>query len=101
MANSVAPDETARDEASHLDLHCLERYPYWSVGMEGLFKSKYTERKKKRRVNFIPKFHSSLRKFVKYFTMITKRYMYGRKVPKGIFHFCPRMDVSETLYNNN
>ena len=26
----------------------------------------YTERKKKRRVNFIPKFHSSLKKFVKY-----------------------------------
>ena len=26
-----------------------------------------TERKKKRRVNFIPKFHSSLKKFVKYF----------------------------------
>ena len=21
--------------------------------------------------------------------------------PKGIFHFCPRMDFSETLYNNN
>ena len=33
----------------------------------------YTERKKKRRVNFIPKFHSSLKKFVKYFTMITKK----------------------------
>ena len=44
----------------------------------------YTERKKKRRVNFIPKFHSSLKKFVKYFTMITKRYMYGTKVPKFI-----------------
>ena len=41
----------------------------------------YTERKRKRRVNFIPKFHSSLKKFVKYFTMITKRYMYGTKVP--------------------
>ena len=40
----------------------------------------YTERKKKRRVNFIPKFHSSLKKFVKYFTMITKRYMYGTNV---------------------
>ena len=37
----------------------------------------YTERKKKRRVNFIPKFHSSLKQFFKYFTMITKRYMYG------------------------
>ena len=41
----------------------------------------YTERKKKRRVNFIPKFHSSLKKFVKYFT---KRYMYGTKVPNFI-----------------
>ena len=44
----------------------------------------YTERKKKRRVNFIPKFHSSLKKFVKYFTMITKRYMYGTEVPNFI-----------------
>ena len=47
-------------------------------------KGLYTERKKKRRVNFIPKFHSSLKKFVKYFTMITKRYMYGTKVPNFI-----------------
>ena len=44
----------------------------------------FTERKKKRRVNFIPKFHSSLKKFVKYFTMITKRYMYETKVPNFI-----------------
>ena len=44
----------------------------------------YTERKKKRRVNFIPKFHSSLKMFVKYFTMITKRYMYVTKVPNFI-----------------
>ena len=44
----------------------------------------YTERKKKRRVNFIPKFHSSLKKFVKYFTMITKQYMYGTKVQNFI-----------------
>ena len=44
----------------------------------------YTERKKKRRVNFIPKFHSSLKKFVKYFTMITKRYMYETKVKNFI-----------------
>ena len=44
----------------------------------------YTERKKKRRVNFVPKFHSSLKKFVKYFTMITKRYMYGTKIPNFI-----------------
>ena len=46
--------------------------------------STYTERKKKRRVNFIPKFHSSLKKFVKYFTMITKRYIYETKVPNFI-----------------
>ena len=44
----------------------------------------YTERKKKRIVNFIPKFHSSLKKFVKYFTMITKQYMYGTIVPNFI-----------------
>ena len=44
----------------------------------------YTEKKKKRRVNFITKCHLSLKKFVKYFTMITKRYMYGTKVPNFI-----------------
>ena len=48
------------------------------------FELRNTERKKKRRVNFIPKFHSSLKKIVKYFTMITKRYMYGTKVPNFI-----------------
>ena len=52
--------------------------------MEQINEFIYTERKKKRRVNFIPKFHSSLKKFVKYFTMITKRYMYGTKVPNFI-----------------
>ena len=50
----------------------------------GKIKRIYTERKKKRRVNFIPKFHSSLKKFIKYFTMITKRYMNGTKVPNFI-----------------
>ena len=55
----------------------------WSV-FAGCTSQKYTERKKKRRVNFIPKFHSSLKQFVKYFTMITKRYMYGTKVPNFI-----------------
>ena len=44
----------------------------------------YWKEKKKRRVSFIPKFHSNLKKFVKYFTMITKRYMYGTKVPNFI-----------------
>ena len=24
------------NESSHLDLHCLQRYLYWSVGMKGL-----------------------------------------------------------------
>ena len=28
MANNVDPDETARNEPSHLDMHCLERYLY-------------------------------------------------------------------------
>ena len=54
----------------------------WQASIKG--QQLYTERKKKRRVNFIPKFHSSLKKFVKYFTMITKRYMYGTKVPNFI-----------------
>ena len=53
-------------------------------GSTGTEAWKYTERKKKRRVNFIPKFHSSLKKFVKYYTMITKRYMYGTKAPNFI-----------------
>ena len=57
----------------------LNIFIFWLVKF-----SLYTERKKKRRVNFIPKFHSSLKKFVKYFTMITKRYMYGTKVPNFI-----------------
>ena len=30
------PDETARYEPSHLDLHCLQKYLYWSTGMKGL-----------------------------------------------------------------
>ena len=36
MANSVHPDETARYEPSHLDLHCLQRYMCKSAGMKGL-----------------------------------------------------------------
>ena len=35
MANSVDPDETARDEPSHLDIHCLHRYLLWSAGLKG------------------------------------------------------------------
>ena len=30
-----------------------------------------------------------------------KRIPFYRTYSKGIFHFCPRMDFSETLYNNN
>ena len=35
MANSVYPDETARQEPSHLDLHCLYRYLFWSAELKG------------------------------------------------------------------
>ena len=34
MANSVGPDETARYEPSHLDLHCLHMYLFWSAGLK-------------------------------------------------------------------
>ena len=34
MANSVDPDEKARYEPSHLDLSCLQRYLYESVGLK-------------------------------------------------------------------
>ena len=33
MANSVDLDEMARYEPFHLDLHCLQQYLNWSVGM--------------------------------------------------------------------
>ena len=66
-----------------LKLYALAKFLQYT-GRAKKKKKKYTERKKKRRVNFIPKFHSSLKKFVKYFTMITKRYMYGTKVPNFI-----------------
>ena len=35
-ANSVDPHEMAYYELSHLDLHCLQRYLYLSVGTKGL-----------------------------------------------------------------
>ena len=31
IANSVDPDETAHYEPSHPDLHCLQKYPSWSI----------------------------------------------------------------------
>ena len=36
MTNSVDPDETAHYEPSHLDLHCLHSYLFWSKGIKGL-----------------------------------------------------------------
>ena len=42
MANSVDPDETARNEPSHLDLHCLQKYLYWSSGLKRLSCSYFT-----------------------------------------------------------
>ena len=33
MINSVNPDETAHDEPSHLDLHSLQKYLFWSTGL--------------------------------------------------------------------
>ena len=36
MANNVNPDETALDEPSDLDLHCLHRYLFWSARLKGL-----------------------------------------------------------------
>ena len=34
MANKVDPDETSCYEPSHLDLHYLHRYMFWSVGLK-------------------------------------------------------------------
>ena len=34
MTNSVDPDETAHDEPSHQDLHCLHKYLVSSVWIE-------------------------------------------------------------------
>ena len=35
MVHSIDPNETIRDEASHLNLHCLHRYLIWSAGLRG------------------------------------------------------------------
>ena len=37
MANSEDPDEMAHYMPFHLDLHCLQRYQYWSAGLKGLW----------------------------------------------------------------
>ena len=36
MANSADPDEMARYEPSHLDLHCLHRHLDWSARLKRL-----------------------------------------------------------------
>ena len=33
MMNSDDPDDTARYGSSHLNLHCLQPYLYWYVGI--------------------------------------------------------------------
>ena len=38
MTNSVYPDETAHNEPSHQDLHCLHRHLLWSEGLNPLLK---------------------------------------------------------------
>ena len=44
MANSVDPDETARDEPSHQDLHYLQKYLFLSAVMKGLTLSTGTDK---------------------------------------------------------
>ena len=36
MANSVDSDEMAHYEPSHQDLHYLQRYMFWSTGLDEL-----------------------------------------------------------------
>ena len=36
IANSIDPDEKAHYKPSHLDLHCLHRYLFWSTELKGL-----------------------------------------------------------------
>ena len=45
LANSVDPDETAHYEPSHLDLHCLHRHLYQSMGLKGLIVKLLVKRK--------------------------------------------------------
>ena len=43
IAKEVAPDETARDELSHLDLPCLQRslVVYWAERVKQILLQKY------------------------------------------------------------
>ena len=34
MVNSVDPDEMTRFKPPHMDLHCLDRYMFWSAGLK-------------------------------------------------------------------
>ena len=46
MANIEDPEETARYDPSHLDLHCLHRYLFCSIGLKMLISlHKYTWKK--------------------------------------------------------
>ena len=36
MANNVDPDEKACYDTSHMALHCLQKYRFWSAGLKGL-----------------------------------------------------------------
>ena len=40
-SSSLDPDETARYEPPHLDLHFLHRYIFWTAGMQGFNILKY------------------------------------------------------------
>ena len=47
ITNDVDPDEMAHYEPSHLDLHCLQRYLYWSKGMKELKETLFQKGKSK------------------------------------------------------
>ena len=49
FANSVDPDDTAHYEPSHLDLHCLHMYLFWSTGLKELTQDNKTNESTKRR----------------------------------------------------
>ena len=42
------PDEMAHDESSHLDLHCLHRYVFWSARLKWLTHLLQTEKGRKK-----------------------------------------------------
>ena len=42
MADRVDPDETARNEPSHLDLHCLQKYVCWEICTDEKFNNNKT-----------------------------------------------------------